>query len=198
MTMHVAASVGSRTVYPLDQTRTMNQVEFWQIIDTASQVANGDAELLEAKLEEALAQHSPNDIIDFELLLRKYILEADDFRIMAAQKIIQGWVSDDPYLYFRCWLISQGEQVYFEALRNPDFLAELDATEDNTDFESLLYVATEAFRVSTSNDEEDDSFPRSIAFDRGLDYDGPTETKGEDWTEEQLPTLLPKLWAKFN
>jgi hypothetical protein len=198
MTMHVAASVGSRTVYPLDQTRTMNQVEFWQIIDTASQVANGDAELLEAKLEEALAQHSPNDIIDFELLLRKYILEADDFRIMAAQKIIQGWVSDDPYLYFRCWLISQGEQVYFEALRNPDFLAELDATEDNTDFESLLYVATEAFRVSTSNDEEDDSFPRSIALDRGLDYDGPTETKGEDWTEEQLPTLLPKLWAKFN
>jgi hypothetical protein len=176
----------------------MNQVEFWQLIDTANLVANGDAELLEAKLVEALAQHSPNDIIDFELLLRKYILEADDFRIMAAQKIIQGWVSDDPYLYFRCWLISKGEQVYFEALRNPDFLAELDATEDNTDFESLLYVATEAFKVITGNDEEDDSFPRSIAFDQGLNYDGPTETKGEDWTEEQLPMLLPKLWAKFN
>jgi hypothetical protein len=176
----------------------MNQVEFWQLIDTANLVANGDAELLEVKLVEALAQHSPKDIIDFECLLRKYILEADDFQIMAAQKIIQGWVSDDPYLYFRCWLIAQGEDAYFNTLRNPDFLADIDTTEDNTDSEFMLYVATEAYRIKTGSDEEDNSFPRSVAYEQGLDYDGPIETKGEDWTEEQLPTLLPKLWAKFN
>lgn len=176
----------------------MNQVEFWQLIDAAQQEAKGEAELLEAKLVEALAQNLPNDIIDFEILLQKYILEADDFRIMAAQKIIQGWVSDDPYLYFRCWLISQGEHVYFEALRNPDFLAEIDATEDTIDFEPLLYIATEAYSMTTGNSEEDESFPRSVAYEQGLDYDGPTETKGEDWTDEQLPMLLPRLWAKFN
>jgi hypothetical protein len=95
------------------------------------------------------------------------------------------------------WLISQGEQVYFKALRNPDSLADLDATQEDIDFEPLLYVADEAFAIATGK-EEDESFPRNIAYEQGLDYDGPTETKGEDWTEEQLPTLLPKLWAKHN
>jgi hypothetical protein len=175
----------------------MNQTEFWQLIDATHQAAVGDAAMQENKLIEELAQHSLDDIVDFERLLRQYIIAADDFGIMAAQKIIQGWVSDDPYLYFRCWLISQGEQVYFEALRNPDSLAELDATQGDTDFEPLLYVADEAFAIATGM-EEDESCPRNIAYEQGLDYDGPTETKGEDWTEEQLPTLLPKLWAKFN
>jgi hypothetical protein len=175
----------------------MNQTEFWQLIDTTRHAAVDDATIHEAKLTEELAQCSLTDIVDFERLLRQYILDADDFRIIAAQKIIQGWVSNDPYLYFRCWLISQGEQVYFEALRNPDSLAELDATQGDTDFEPLLYVADEAFATATGM-EEDESFPRSIAYAQGLDYDGPTETKGEDWTEEQLPILLPKLWAKFN
>ena len=175
----------------------MNQTEFWQLIDATHQAAVGDAFSQETKLIEELTQYSLDGIVDFERLLRQYILAADDFGIIAAQKIIQGWVSDDPYLYFRCWLISQGEQVYFEALRNPDSLAELDATQGDTDFEPLLYVADEAFAIVTGL-EEDESFPRNIAYEQGLDYDGPTETKGEDWTEEQLPTLLPKLWAKFN
>jgi hypothetical protein len=175
----------------------MNQKEFWELIDITHQAAMGDAGIQEDKLIEELTQHSLDDIVDFERLLRQYILAADDFRVMAAQKIIQGWVSDDPYLYFRCWLISQGEQVYSEVLRNPDFLAELDTTQGDTDFEPLLYVADKAFALATGA-EEDESFPRNIAYEQGLDYDGPTETKGEDWTEAQLPMLLPKLWARFN
>ena len=175
----------------------MNQAEFWQLINTAHQQAAGDPEQQETQLIEALTNCLPADIIDFERILRCYILKADDFRIIAAQKIIQGYVSDDPYLYFRCWLIGQGSEVYFEVLRNPDSLAELDVTEDNTNFEALLYVATDAFATVTGQ-EEDDTFPRDVVREEGLTYDGLTETKGEDWTEEQLPTLLPKLWAKFN
>ncbi|TVT40053.1 DUF4240 domain-containing protein [Hymenobacter setariae] len=175
----------------------MNQTEFWQLIDATHQAAVGSLDSQETKLIEALAQHSLDDIVDFERLFRQYILAADDFGIIAAQKIIQGWVSDDSYLYSRCWLISQGEQVFFEALRNPDALAELAATQGNTDFEPLLYVADKAFAVLTGM-EEDESFPRNIAYEQGLDYDGSTETKDEDWTEEQLPALLPRLWSKFN
>ena len=65
------------------------------------------------------------------------------------------------------------------------------------DFEELLYVATKAFEQRTGKTEEDDTFPRNVASAQGLDYDLGSETKGEDWTESQLPKLLPKLWKKF-
>ena len=146
-----------------------------------------------------LERYTPEEIVEFECIMSECLIEADDFKVLAAQKIIEGWVTDDPYLYFRCWLIGQGESTFTEALRNPDVLA--DVVEKDVaflDFESLLVVATQAYKQCTGRQEEDDTFPREIAYERGLDYDFGCVTKGEDWTEEQLPTLLPKLWAKFN
>jgi len=51
-------------------------------------------------------------IIEFEIIFRRLIIEVDEFKIMGAQKIIEGYVSDDSYLYFRCWLIGKGEKIY--------------------------------------------------------------------------------------
>ena len=42
-----------------------------------------------------LEKYETAQIIEFECLLRQQILAADDFKIMAAQKIIEGSVSDD-------------------------------------------------------------------------------------------------------
>jgi len=180
----------------------MNKNEFWRLIDSAHDDSAGDQDLQEAMLVSRLEKYTPEEIAEFEYLMREYLIEADDFKVMAAQKIIAGWVSDDSYLYFRCWLIGQGENTFTEALRNPDVLA--DIVEDDVeylDFELLLYVATQAYEQRTGKQEDDDnsdSFPRNATYERGLDYDSGSFTKGEDWTEEQLPTLLPRLWAKFN
>ncbi|GAB3303406.1 DUF4240 domain-containing protein [Hymenobacter tenuis] len=174
----------------------MDKNEFWQLIDAAKKASNGDQTLQEKALINSLATYEPEHIIDFECILREYLIEADDFGIMAAQKILDGYVSDDTYLYFRCWLIGQGESVFRAALDKPDTLAMvLDA--GYQDFEELLYVATTAFQKRTGKEEEDDTFPREIASARGLNYDFGSVTKGEDWTESQLPKMLPKLWKKF-
>lgn len=182
----------------LKTTNTMDKTEFWRIIDFAHRQAQGDDRIQEALLIKTLEQHSPDEIVEFECLLCQNILDADDFKVMAAQKIIEGYVSDDSYLYYRCWLIGQGEKTFREALQNPDSLASVVTEETVVDFESMLYVSTEAYRNKTGKQTEDETFPREIAYARGLDYDGATQTKGEDWTPEQLPTLLPKLWAKYN
>jgi hypothetical protein len=117
---------------------------------------------------------------------------------MAAQKIIEDYVSDDTYLYFRCWLIGHGKTAYTETLKNPDYLATIANKGDECDWEGIMYVATNAYSKKTGK-EEDETFPRDIAIGMGLDYDfGAPPTKGTDWTEDQLPTLLPKLWTKFN
>lgn len=171
---------------------------FWLLIDAAAKVSQGKNDLKEQFLVNELVNRSLQEIIDFEVSFRKAIIEADDFKVMAAQKIIDGYVSDDSYLYFRCWLISQGKVVFSETLKNPDYLANIVNTNEHCSFEELMYVATKAYSQKTG-EEEDETFPREIATKRGLNYDfGAPPTKGIDWTEEELPILYPKLWAKFN
>lgn len=178
--------------------RKMDKQEFWRVIDFAHQQARGHEQVYEALLIKTLGQYSPEEIIEFECILEQQLLAVDDFKVMAAQKIIEGSVTDDSYLYFRSWLISQGKSVFEEVLRNPDSLAGIDTEATIAEFEPLLYVATQAYKNKTGKQEEDESFPRGVASARGLNYDSATGTKGKDWTEEQLPTLLPKLWAEHN
>lgn len=165
-------------------------------MEAAKAAARGDQELQEQAIINSLEKLEPEQITEFECILREYLLEADHFNIMAAQRIIDGYVSDDTYLYFRCWLIGQGEAVFTNALQNADTLASV-VIDPYQDFEALLYVATQAFGKRTGRAEEDATFPRAVAAARGLHYDLGSETKGEDWTENQLPKMLPKLWNKF-
>ncbi|WP_185816786.1 DUF4240 domain-containing protein [Hymenobacter metallilatus] len=174
----------------------MDKTEFWELIESAKTRAKGNQNLQEQLLISSLAKRSPEQIIEFECILREYLIAADDFGILAAQKIIDGYVTDDSYLYFRCWLIGEGQQVYQNALRAPDTLAAV-VEEAYLDFEALLVVADSAFEECIGQEAEAGSSPRDIALARGLDYDSGSETKGEDWTENQLPKLLPKLWKKF-
>ena len=177
----------------------MDKQEFWKIINYSFDKSNHDKSLQEKIIIEKLKTYSADQIVEFELIFRQFVIDADDFKIMAAEKIIEGWVTDDPYLYFRCWLIGQGEKTFTETLKNPDFLADLVDKQTSTNFEELMYVATTAFEQKTGKKEEDESFPRDVAFKKGLSYDfGTPPTKGTDWTEEQLPKLYPKLWAKFH
>lgn len=177
----------------------MNKAEFWKIIKYSIAKSNGDKVEQEKNIIEILSSYNPEQIIEFEIIFRQLIIQADDFKIMAAQKIIEGYVSDDSYLYFRCWLIGKGQEIYIKALENPDLLSESIHQDEESNFEELMYVATNAYKIKTDKKEEDESFPRDVAIAKGLDYDfGAPPTKGINWKEEELSTLYPKLWALFN
>ncbi|MGH2666745.1 DUF4240 domain-containing protein [Flavobacterium sp.] len=177
----------------------MDKTEFWKIIEYSIAKSNENKSEKEKVIIEKLATYKPEQIIEFELIFRQLIIEADDYKIMGAQKIIEGYVSDDSYLYFRCWLIGKGEKIYTETLKNPEFLSENINQGEEAYFEELMYVATNAFKIKTGKKDEDENFPRDIAIGKGLDYDfGAPPTKGVDWKEEELPKTYPKLWAKFN
>lgn len=176
----------------------MDKEEFWKIIDFSLANSKGNNEIQEKIILEKLVSYSLEQIIDFEVIFRQLVIEADDFKIIAAEKIIEGWVTDDPYLYFRCWLIGQGQKTFEETLKNPDYLADKVDKDTDTNFEGLMYVATMAYSKKTGK-EKDKTFPRDIVIAKGLDYDfGAPPTKGVEWTEDQLPKLYPKLWAKFH
>lgn len=177
----------------------MDKKEFWKIIEYSIQKSNNDKLEQEKAIIEKLATYNPEQIIEFEIIFRQLIIEADDFKIMGAQKIIEGYVSDDSYLYFRCWLIGKGEKIYTETLKNPEFLAQNINQDEETYFEELMYVATSAYKLKTGKKAEDESFPRDTAIKKGLDYDfGAPPTKGIDWKEDELPKTYPKLWKLYN
>jgi hypothetical protein len=177
----------------------MDKNEFWKIIEYSLAKSNQDKSQQEKIIVEKLTTYKAEQIIEFEILFRQIVIGADDFKVMGAEKIIEGYVSDDSYLYFRCWLIGKGKMIYTETLKNPDFLSEIVGEDEETNFEGLMYVATTAFKIKTQKKEEDESFPRDIAIGKGLDYDfGAPPTKGSDWKEEELPKIYPKLWAKYH
>jgi len=180
--------------------KAINKFSFWDLIEESYKQSHGDKHQQIIILTDLLGQFSPEIIIEFEKIFRELIIEADTYKVMAALKIIDGVVSDDSYLYFRCWLISRGRRLFNEVVENPDYLANYDISIANDiDHEALLYVATDAYGQKTGIEKEDDSFPRSIAYAAGLDYDyGAPPTKGTDWTEEELPILLPRLWQQYN
>ena len=177
----------------------MDKSEFWKIIEYS--IAKSDSDKLEQEkiIVEKLSTYNAEQIIEFEIIFRQFIIEADEFKIMGVQKIIEGYVSDDSFLYFRCWLIGKGEKIYTETLKNPEFLAENISKDEETNFEGIMYVATSAYKITTGKKEEDENFPRDAAIKKGLDYDfGAPPTKGVDWKEEELPNTYPKLWKVFN
>lgn len=181
----------------LNDIRTMNVASFWKLIEEADKQSDGDRDQKIAILVKLLQDYTVEDIIEYEKIFRQLVIDADTYMVMAAMKIVEGWVSDDSYLYFRCWLISLGHNTFREVLENPDYLANFELDGDIEE-EDMLYVATRAYKQKTGKQEEDDTFPRSIAYSAGLDYDfNAPPTKGTDWEEEELPGLLPKLWEKY-
>lgn len=177
----------------------LDEREFWKIIDYSHNAAKGDLDLQNEIIIKRLSAYKPAEIINFEIILSKKIIESNTFKILAANKIMDNWVSDDGFLYYRLWLISLGETTFKQALKNPDYLASVVGRSVLPEFEPLLYVSTQAYKNKTGKQTEDDSFPRGVAFAQGLNYDfGGPKITGENWKDKELPKLYPKLWEKFN
>ena len=181
------------------KTDKIDEQEFWKIMDYSCNAAKGDMELQNQVIIKKLSAYAPEEIINFEIILCKKLIKANDYRILAANKIIDSWVSDDGFLYFRLWLISLGRQTFEQTLKDPDYLANVTGKGIVPDFEYLLYASTQAYINKTGKKEEDDTFPRGVAFAQGLNYDfGGAPMTGKNWKEDELPKLYPKLWEKFN
>lgn len=78
----------NNTVVGFVKSNKMDKDEFWKIIDYS--IANSKNDKLEQEkiIVEKLSAYSPEQIIEFEIILRHLIIQADDFKIMGAQKII--------------------------------------------------------------------------------------------------------------
>lgn len=104
----------------------MDKEKFWQIIEYAHAKQGGWQDMLDP-LVDALAQLEPQDIIRFKQIYNEYQNLADKEKLWAAAAVINNGASDDLFIDFRAWLIAQGEEIYLNALMEPDSLVDVEA-----------------------------------------------------------------------
>ena len=98
--------------------------------------------------------------------------------------------SDDGFIDFRAWLIAQGKEVYMNALRDPDTLADIEPYGDCC-FECLSYVGDYAYEQLTGRSAYDEMEPDRIEKMRD-EYDGRRRYLVEGLRRIGLPCFEPK------
>ena len=158
----------------------MNIEEFWKIVDTAFCESKESVEGRVGCLKTVLSSSSEDDLQSFQSHYDAVIKKAYTWDLWGAAYIINGGCSDDGFRYFLDWLISGGSKLYDSALNDPESLADLPQVED-AENESYGYIALEVF--------EERGFGE-IERDFSVELSMPA---GEEWEEEQLGELFPKL-----
>ncbi len=163
---------------------------FWSLIESARTAAGNSQRAFCAEIRAELAKSDPATIQRFDEWFRERHRKANRWDLWGAAYIINGGCSDDGFHDFRSWLISQGRDVYNSALADPESLASskpiIDPTVEIAEFELLFYAASDVFKERTGKD-----MPWS-----GEHSD--TEVVGDEWSEDDLPTLFPQLSKAFS
>ncbi|WP_189190617.1 DUF4240 domain-containing protein [Streptomyces albiflavescens] len=170
----------------------MDETEFWELVDTTREAAEGDPEEQADLLVERLVQLEPDMVLDFARHFEARYNRAYRWDLWGAAWVLLDGASDDAFDFFRCWLIGQGREIYEGAVHDPDALAELleDFDEEiDGDGEELGYAADEAYEQLTGAVAPDLGIPPATAEPEGtaLDFEN----------ESVIAERYPKLWERF-
>jgi hypothetical protein len=162
----------------------MDAESFWDLIKKSRSGAE-DCEEQAESLTALLTELEPQEIIDFDRHLRQRRAEAYRWDMWAVAYIINGGCSDDGFEYFRGWLIAQGKEYFEATLNDPEHAADRISPGDEAECESILYVASEAYAKRTG-----EVMPAQ-------EFVTPTAPTGQEWGEDEVERLYPKLAKKF-
>jgi len=126
----------------------MNEEDFWHIISLLAWDNTGDDDAVVLPAVTALAAYSEADIIQFQDILAEKLFRLDG--VSFARHIGRGsftgdneGFSPDQFLYIRCCVVANGRETYESVLSNPREMPE------ETEFEPLLYIAPDAYKLKT-------------------------------------------------
>ena len=159
----------------------MDLEQFWALIAQSRQNMAGNIVAQEKALAVVLAELEPDDLVAFDSLYHDMLDIAYRWDLWAAAYILNGGCSDDGFDYFRDWLIAQGEAVFVAALQNPESLCAV-AVPYACEAETFRYIVGEVY---------EEKFAAALPFA----LRDPAPLQGEEWDEDTVETLYPKLAA---
>ncbi|SDZ26294.1 Protein of unknown function [Micromonospora pattaloongensis] len=172
----------------------MDTQQFWTLIDQARAGGDGDTETVAARLESALADLEPSEIVGWDRHLWRVLAASYREDLWGAAYLINGGCSDDGFDYFRGWLMAQGREVFARAVAEPDSLAESPAvrraaaTGQELEAADMIGVAFRAHLRATGAELPAADAPQPAS--------GPEEFWDFD-DEDEARRRLPKLAALF-
>lgn len=186
----------------------MNKEEFWQTIESVNRmVPDGNHEMVSKKMCEELVQYSPQDILDWYLISREYLHAAYRNDLWAASAALGARVSDDDFIDFRSWLISQGKNVYMDAMRDPDTLAMNPHPGTEMNFEKFAHCPIEAYRKKLALSGRDEIIkPYDDIDNHHLSEQLVKEIQNEipqhqdtpsNWLPLDYSALFPHIWERM-
>jgi hypothetical protein len=141
----------------------MDDVTFWALIDRLDWSHRDDDDRVVAPLVKHLSNLPDREIAGFaDQLARK--LHALDGRAWARESGETIWWGDgdtlsvDAFLYARLAVVAHGREVYERVLADPTTMLK------DTEFESLLYVASQSYERKTGLDD-DGSLDSVVSFE---------------------------------
>lgn len=124
----------------------MDKETFWSVIGEVNRCVEGnDQEAVLEATRKKLMEFSAADIARWHEIRGAYMELAYRNDLWAACAATGTHCSDDGFIDFRSWLISQGRDVYMKVLQDPDSLAEVDIPAEGADFEVYGYVAINTY-----------------------------------------------------
>ncbi len=164
----------------------MNTDEFWQIIDSVHRSSDGNMDRKCELLKDRLSDLGQQDLRDFIGHYDAIDMAAYTWPLWGAAYVMHGGCSDDAFSDFRATLISQGRRTYEQALVDPESLVDLVIADDeDICYEGFQYVKNDVAEEKLGAiPQKDSAFP-----------DAPS---GDEWDEEALPSLYPRLSAKYS
>ena len=144
------------------------------------------------KLVKLLGKLKCEEIIGFHLRTEQLLKDSHHEDLLCAAHLIEGGVYENAFEFFRCWLISRGQQVFKKALQNPDSLiAVLDDVEDHS-FEAFYHIPEEVFMQATGKSMND--FIAAQIKDAGI------EELHLSWSPnnpDSMRHICPELFRKY-
>jgi hypothetical protein len=177
--------LGERHFSLLQYTETLDEAGFWKFIEATKAASDGNSGKQAKLLSDKLAEMSFAEIFAFSDWYDKFRDLARRCDLWAAAYIIEGGCDDDDFTDFQAWLVSQGEKIFHDALRDPETLADIVHVDDAVCVEELSHVYWRAYEKKTGEDMPIIYFRRH------------PELTGEYWDPSEVDKMFPKLAAKF-
>lgn len=132
----------------------MNKDKFWEIIQKVKEQCKDDAKKMVDVLKEELEQHPIDEVQKFSSIFNTYHDIAYKEGLFSIGSMMNHYMmTDDGFIDFRYWLISQGKETYMNAMKDPMALctAEIKPIEDWYEFESFGYVPMTVIEEKTGD-----------------------------------------------
>ena len=188
----------------------MTRKKFWKYISEAHKKEKDNNGMLNY-LVDKLSENTYEEIFRFDIINDEIMLESYNQSLWCASYLINGDTTEESFDFFRLWLISQGEKVYNDVMKNPDNLIkyidfpEGDFVPDLYENEDFFFVAVDAFGIKNDMGIIEELFEIYLdkfdSYKEKLNYSDVDYPKLKfTWCEKvpkSMRKICPKLFEKF-